>query len=226
MFASVQAPARRLLQLGLVAALLAPITASAGDTTKHARKSDVASRYTLEDDGDLFRTVGKHKCQVTNRVLDIKVSQHPDDAAVLYFLRKKGDRADLYVLHNAEKTGQCPKASKKRIASDVAKVRGKYKYSVVPSQHTEIVAVALTDDRRLLAWDDDSLALSKNRIEDYRLYNKYGVKGAPFRRYAVFALHGSGRVLKVDGEHPDRSKYDRRHKYDDLKQFWAKNLDR
>ena len=49
------------------------------DTTKNARKNDVADSYILADSGDLFRMVKGNKCQITNNVSSFKVSQHPND---------------------------------------------------------------------------------------------------------------------------------------------------
>jgi hypothetical protein len=47
-----------------------------------ARSNDVVDRYELKENGDLFRYLGAHKCQITNNVHDILVAQHPTDVAM------------------------------------------------------------------------------------------------------------------------------------------------
>lgn len=216
------------LALGLLA--LAPDPALAGRSgvasSKQARANDVASEYVLERDGDLFRIVKGRKCQVTNDVLDFKVSQHPRDLAVIYFVRREGPRANLYVLHNTARRGDCPKAKKLQILADLDRKRGKYRYSIVSSTKTEAVSMALSRRGVLKVWSRDDTLLEKRRMKDYRLHDKYGKRGAPFSRYVGFALDRRGRVLKIDGRRPQTSSYDRSQRYRRLDEFFRTHLAR
>ena len=204
-------------------------TSAMADKTRNARSGDVASQYTLETDGDFFRTVNGNKCQITNKVEDFKISMHPSDKAVVYFIREESNSSssyetyNLYVLHNASRTGQCPKASKKKIVSDVAYVDGKFKYNVVSNTNTTIVNVALNANGQFTAWDNNQVVLTQNNVEDYTLHNKFGVSGAPFSSYVVFAINDDGYVLKVKGKTPSSSKWDRGTQYSDLADFKRSN---
>lgn len=196
---------------GLVA-LFAGVQAQA-DQVKQARDNDVASEYTLKANGDLFRTVRGTQCQVTNNVDSLKISQHKDDAAMIYFERED----DLYVLHNSDRAYPCPKASKKVILANVQE------YSVVSNEHTTIVNAALSKSGKFVAWDNTKPVLTQSSVVDYSMHGKFNVKGAPFNRYVLFAINSTGYVLKVDGDHPQSSKWDSSRKYYNLKEFKNKN---
>ena len=193
------------------------------DTVKRARSTDIATEYRLEGT-DLYRMVDGQKCQVTTDVIEFKVSQHPDDAAVIYYLRRERGAANLYSLENTDGGGQCPKAKKHRILDDIARSGGRYKYSVVPSAKAEIVAVALSRQGTLVAWDEQTAVVEEQGVEDYRLHDRFGKAGAPFRRYVAFAIDSAGFVLKLDGRAPRGSRYDSQQPYPDLDAFWAINI--
>lgn len=198
---------------------LVAVPAFAKELTKQARSNDIASEYQLKDNGDLFRLVAGLKCQITTSVEDFKVSQHPKDAAMIYYV--KG--GNLYVLHNAKLTGDCPKASKKMIMANLAKKHGDYRYNVVPSVDTTIVNVALSQTGHFYAWDNTATVLSQHNVADYSLHGQFGVKGAAFSSYALFAISELGFVLKVKGLSPEDSKWDYSDRYSDLKEFKTKN---
>ncbi len=203
----------------LVAAFLVVVAPAFGkDVTKQARSNDVASQYTLDDRGNFFRQVGRNKCQITNDVEDFKVSQHPNDVAMVYFIKKR----DLYVLHNTVRTGNCPKASTKVLQNNIAKKHGDYRYSVVSNTDTTIVNVALGENGRFTAWDDTKLVLDQSRVADYTMHGKFGVKGAPFSSYALFLINETGNVLKVKGNNPAGSLWDTSERFLDLAEFKAK----
>jgi hypothetical protein len=214
--------------LALAVVSTAPAPALAGPSgvkaSKQARPGDVASRYVLERDGDLFRLVNGRKCQVTNDVVDFKVSQHPSDLAVIYYIRQEGPRANLYVLHNTDRRGDCPKAKKLEIMADVARDRGKYRYNVVSSTDSTAVSMALSRRGVFKVWSRDDTLIEKRRIKDYRLHDKYGKRGAPFSRYVAFALDRRGQLFKVDGKRPRTSSYDRSQRYRRLDDFFRTQL--
>lgn len=174
--------------ISLVAIGLFSLMANAQEV-KQARNNDVASKYVLESDGDFFRYVNGNKCQITNDVQSFKVSQHPRDAAMVYF--EKGN--DLYVLNNASMTGNCPKAEKKVIMSSVKK------YTVVSTTDTEIVNMALSNGGRLTAWENKSVVFSADNIESYKHNDCYGQSGKSFNTFVAFAIKYSGRVVKIRG---------------------------
>lgn len=137
------------IQVRLIALLVAFTGISAfakDDIVKRARNNDVASEYILKANGDLFRIVSGNKCQVTNGVEDMKISAHPNDTAMMYFIKE----GDLYILKNAETHGQCPKADKKVLMPNVARSGSNYKYNVVSNTNTRVVNVALDSYGKLV----------------------------------------------------------------------------
>lgn len=182
------------------------------DQEKNARSNDVASRYVLEDNGNFFRYVGRNKCQITNRVDSFKVSQHKNDAAMVYFKRN----GDLYVLHNASRSGNCPKASKKVIMNDVAK------YNVVSSTKTTIVNLAVSRFGNFTAWDNNRALISKRGVKAYSMNNCYGT-GRSFSSYVAFAINSAGHIFKVKGKSPSSSKWDTSRRYNSVSDFVRKN---
>ncbi len=143
---------------------------------KNARKNDIADSYELDKNGNFYRYIGKRKCQITNNVDSFKVSQHPEDEAVVYFVKDR----DLYVLHNASFSGNCPKTSKKNILHNVKK------YSIVPSAKTNVVNVALDNNGILVAWGNSSRLYRIYGIENYHINNCFG-SGKSFSSYLLFA---------------------------------------
>ncbi|MEW6056826.1 MAG: hypothetical protein AB1540_09440 [Bdellovibrionota bacterium] len=201
---------RTLLSTALAFAL--PLSAVAYDSIKEekrARSNDVADRYILERDGDFFREVRGKPCQITNNVDDFKVSQHRNDAAMVYFIKD----GDLYVLHNAESSGQCPKASKKVIMPNVKK------YNVVSNTNTTIVNTALDRSGTFIAWDNTRDVLTVRGVDEYKLNQCFGT-GRSFSSYVAFLLSRSGDIYKVKGNEPEKSKWDNsRDSYNTLNQF-------
>jgi hypothetical protein len=190
--------------------------------TKQARANDVADQYMLEEDGTLYRMVGRNKCAITTKVSSFKVSSHPKDAAMIYF-EKEGD---LYVLNNpsgVSRTG-CPKATTKKIMDRVKE------YSVISNTNTTIVNAALSKDGEFIAWDNTDVVLRTRGtqdvfgvgVSDYQNNNNFGVKGKPFQSYAIFAIDRMGNVLKVQGTQPGKSKWEEGD-YRSIKQFKQKH---
>ncbi len=159
---------------------------------KSARRNDVADEYELTTNGDFFRYVGSNKCQITNNVADFKISQHPNDAAMVYFLKKKSGNQDLYVLHNSTGgSSQCPKASTKMIMEDIKK------YTVTSNTNTTIVNAALSHSGRFAAWDNSAVVYSDNGVTDYQMNQCFGVAGRSFKTYVLFTQDRSRAVTKV-----------------------------
>jgi hypothetical protein len=193
----------------------APTAAPA--VTRQARSGDVASEYQLESDGDLFRVVNGQRCQVTSGVADIKISQHPRDPAMLYFVKGR----DLVQLQNAETTGTCPKASTTVVATDLA-TTPELRYSVVPTTRTSIVAMALSTTGEYRAWSPSG-SLSFINIRDYQLNPCYGVSGKGHSSYVAFLLDNDGRVTRLKGNESKASKSDDAKTYADLAAFADQN---
>lgn len=210
----------------ILLALSIALSVSAGEVKERkARNNDRAERYILDENGNFYRTVkvtrqGKEKeikCSITNRVEDFKVSQHPNDEAVVYFIRE----SDLYVLHNAEgETNDCPTASKKVILNGVKKINGEYRYHVVSSIHTTVVNTALDSWGNFVAWDNKQAVAFFKNIEDYRLNQTYGTDKA-FNSYVAFLYKLTQQVIKLKGLDPASSK-ETSEKYGSLKEFVEK----
>ncbi|MDD4972725.1 MAG: hypothetical protein PHY93_00160 [Bacteriovorax sp.] len=187
---------------------------------KQARRNDIATEYSL--DGNTFsRKIGKANCQITNNVDEFKISQHPSDNAMAYFVKD----GDLYVLHNLQtfgdvvnvSNGDCPKTSKKLIVEDIDK------YTVVSNINTNVVNLTLSKSGRFLAWDNDKAILTAEHIANYVNNECYGAKDElSFKSYVAFAIDTNGYVYKIKGEHAEDSKVSP-EKYDDLKEFKKKN---
>lgn len=189
----------------LFTATFATLPANAEDDVKRARANDIVDEYILEDSSKLVRRIGKLKCDVTTKVVDFKISMHPKDDAMMYFIKE----GDLYELHNtgAATPGQCPKAEVVLAMKNVAKIDGKYKYNVVSSTNTKIVNMALDKEGNLKAWDNEKLVLTQNGVADYKMNICNDQPGAAFSRYVAFAEDAYGRILKVDGDKPEESKF-------------------
>lgn len=165
--------------------------ALAGDwkECKNARRNDYASQYLLDRAGNFYRLVNNRKCQVTANVVDFKISQHPSDAAVVYY---KTTKNELFVVHNqSTQLGDCPPVSKKSIMTAVKE------FSVVPSQKTTIVNAALSTGGQFTAWDSVNSVYRDFNITDYQMNQCYGVSGKSFSSVVLFTIDRSGAVTKV-----------------------------
>lgn len=155
---------------------------------KQARTSDPADQYLLDKKGNLFRVLGKNTCQITNNVSDFKISQHKDDAAVIYYIQDN----DLYVVHpQTSNGGNCPPVSKKKILDDIEK------YTVVSNTNSTIVNVALTRSGKLVAWDNTKVVYEDSGVADYLMNECFGREGKSFSSFVFFSFDSSGYVTKV-----------------------------
>ena len=182
------------------------------EETKYARQNDLVDSYTLEDSGKLVRQIGNLRCDVTTDVKDMKISGHPEDEAVMYYIRRNDETKtdDLWVLFNAVNAKrtprQCPRAFRKLIASDIKKINGKYQYGVASSNKTTIVNMALTNDGELTGWDNKNVVLRRSGIQEFEMNECNDRAGFSFKRYLAFAKANNGQVLKVEGDDPSESK--------------------
>lgn len=173
--------------------------AVAGDweTCKNGRSNDWADQYLLSRSGDLFaykRLDGgrTQKCQVTNKVSGLKVSQHKNDVASIYFERE----GDLYilVLTPDSDAGKCPKQNKKVLLPNVKE------YKVVSNTRTDIVNAAVDRDGRFYAWDHTKVVYSESGVEDFEINSCYGADGKSFKSNVLFTIDRGGQVTKVKGD--------------------------
>lgn len=178
---------------GLTLVALFASVAALADETKQARSNDYAISYTLTDSGRLYRTMPNgNQCDITTNVSDFKVSQHPKDAAVIYF-KKEGN---LYYLKNLswkQASKPCPGAEKAVLMSDVKK------YNVISNTNTDLVNTALSYGGRFAAWPNSGSPVSFDGISAYSLNNCYGKKDRSFNTYMVFLLTNGGKIVKVRG---------------------------
>ncbi|MGB1013349.1 MAG: hypothetical protein ACPG4T_04375 [Nannocystaceae bacterium] len=198
-------------------------TAQASDIVKQARSNDVASQYVLEDDGDFYRMVGKHKCQITTKVDEFKISRHPNDAAMVYFVKNN----DLWVLHNAQIPGhgQCPAASKTTILEDIAKAYSKVRYTLVNTIKTKIVNAAMSTkfNGLFVAWDNTTPVFQAANVKDYLMNTCYGTPKKKYNTYVAFVLTNDKKVIKVKGKKPESSVVDNKKTYASLQEFKSAN---
>ena len=158
--------------------------------TKQARPNDVADSYVLTS-GNLFRMVKGNKCQITNNVKDFKVSQHPNDLAMIYF--EKG--GDLYMLRNAaDLSGNCPKAEKKVLVKSIKK------YSVIPSTKSIIVNITLSNSGLLQAWDNNKVISTQSNVAEYKVNNTFGKAGDVDADTIAFIRDNQQNAYKINGK--------------------------
>ncbi len=183
----------------LIVLLSLVLTSAAFAQTKNARSNDVAYKYELESDGDLFRYIrgSNQRCQVTNNVSSYKISRHKNDAAVIYYVRY----GDLYYLKNTDNGyGSCPKAVKKVLMENVKK------YTVVSNTNTKIVNIALNHSGKLVAWGNTTKEFEAYRVNKYVNNTCYGSNGKSFKSYVAFAITYGGQVIKIKGQSSRSSK--------------------
>lgn len=158
------------------------------------RANESVDQYLLTRSGNLYATLkrGGALCQITSGVDDFKISQHPKDAAVIYFT--KGN--DLYVLHkqNVGYDGDCPKTSKKVIMENVKE------YKVATNTHTTIVNAALSYNGKFVAWDNTSAVYTDFGVSDFQMNECFGTKGKSFNSYVAFTIDYAGFVTKIKGK--------------------------
>ncbi|MFK7826132.1 MAG: hypothetical protein AB8G05_18410 [Oligoflexales bacterium] len=165
--------------------------AAFAETSKQARKNDLAQSYLLEDSGNLFRMVKGNKCQITNNVSSFKVSQHPNDLAMIYF-EKAGD---LYMLRNAvDRSGKCPKAEKKLLLKSVKK------YSIIPSTKSIIVNIALSNSGELRAWSNDKVIVSHQNVSKYKVNPTFGKSGDENTDTIAFIIDSNNDSYTINGK--------------------------
>lgn len=213
-----------LLAAALAVVALSSTTASAkklagGDVTKTARKGDIASSYVLRADGGLFRQVGKHLCQVSTEVYDFKIAQHPEDPTAAYVV-KKGGLFALTTSPEDRRAAACPSARLQPLVPGVERAKGTWQYKVVDRKDTPISLVAQDTDGRVTAWDAQGVAVSVDGAVELRMNECFGSKKS-FSSYVAFVLDREGRVSKIGGKDPRKSKADAA-RYDSLDSFVSK----
>ena len=189
---------------------------------KEARKSDTADRYMLGHDGTLYRRINGANCAVTSGVKDFKISQHPNDVAVIYY-RKNGD---LYMVNKDKERrtrGQCPSAegNTKKLMSNVKK------YTVTSNTDTTIVNAALSKSGQFSAWDNVQVVYSDINVDDFTMNSCFGAKGKSFSSYVLFTLDRYNNIskVKVNKEYKylrDDSKVNR-ERFDSISDFKDRN---
>jgi hypothetical protein len=194
----------------LIAMLLAlPAAAHAADKlTKQARPGDVASEYSLTESGDLYRQVGKRRCQITTRVTELKVATHPADGAAVYFV-KDGDLMAL--VPPPRPGGACPKADVRHVASGVKK------FTLVSDAASPFVLMALDRDDRFRAIGPEG-AIDVPDATAFSMNACHGQQGRRFSSYAAFVIDRFGMVTKVKGSEA-AEKTDFKRAYASLDEF-------
>ena len=214
---------KHLLVIALAAVSFQATTSDAktirDEVVKNARFGDVASQYVLRADGGLFRQVGKNLCQVTSEVDDFKVAQHPDDPTAIYVV-KNGGLFALTIGADARES-ECPKAHLDSLITALDRGGGAWLYKVVDRKDTPISLVAQDTSRRVTAWDGRGVAVYVEGAVAFKINECFGSKKS-FSSYVAFVLDGEGRVSKLGGKDPRKSKADPA-RYRSMDAFLAKN---
>ncbi|MBS1958437.1 MAG: hypothetical protein JST80_03105 [Bdellovibrionales bacterium] len=157
------------------------------------RSNETVAQYLLTKSGNLYAMMKKGAfCQLTSNVDTFKVSQHANDAAMIYFTKSD----DLYVLNKQDGStdNDCPKAKKHVIMNDVKE------YKMATNTNTTIVNAALTKSGKLVAWDNTKPVYTDYGVTDFQMNNCYGVKGKSFNSYVLFTTDYAGFITKVKGK--------------------------
>lgn len=198
------------LLLGLLA-----LPAAAGATTKvtkQARPGDIASEYELTESGDLFRQVGKHRCQITNGVTEFRVASHPLDEGAIYFV-KAGDLKVL--LPPARATSGCPKADVRTVVPSVKK------YALVTDPKSPVVLMSLDADDHFQGFGPEGRVNIRD-VADFVMNACYGQDGRSFSSYSAFIIDAYGLVTRLKGKEPGE-KTDFKRAYTSLDEFKTVN---
>ena len=159
---------------------------------REARRNDVADRYMLGNDGTLFRRINGAVCSVTSGVEDFKVSQHPNDVAVLYF-KKKNHLHLLNMDRERRPSGRCPSS-----AGNIRKLMDNVKkYTVTSNQNTTIVNAALDEVGNFRAWDNTRVVYSDSNVDEYQMNACFGIENKSFSSYVLFTRDSSDNITKV-----------------------------
>ncbi len=159
---------------------------------REARRNDVADRYMLGNDGTLFRRINGATCSITSGVQDFKISQHPNDVAVIYF-KKNNDLHLLNMDRERRPNGQCPSS-----AGNIRKLMENVKkYTVTSNQNTTIVNAALDESGNFRAWDNTRVVYSDRSVEDFQMNQCFGTAGKSFSSYVLFTRDSSDNITKV-----------------------------
>ena len=170
--------------------LMVPALAGAAKVTRKARPGDAASEYTLTERGDLFRQVGKLRCQITSGVTEFKVAQHPADAAAIYFV-KNGDLKIL--LPPVGAPGHCPKAETVTVASRIAR------FTLIGDARSPAFVMTLDADGQFQAVGADGAVASVPAARDFAMNACHGQPDKKFSSYSAFVLDRDGLVTRLKG---------------------------
>ena len=215
---------KRLVTIALAAVALRAAPSEAkrftNDVTKTARRGDVASQYVLRADGSLLRQIGRNLCQVTSDVEEFKVAQHPSDPTAIYIVRK-GALEALTVTDDTLAASACPRATLQTLIPALDRADGEWTYKVVDRKDTPLSLVAKDTRGRVTAWDQEGVAVSIEGAVDLAINPCFGSKKS-FSSYVAFLLDRDGRVAKIGGKDPRRSKPDTQ-RYESLDAFRGVN---
>lgn len=159
---------------------------------KEARKNDIADRYMLAHNGTLYRRINNATCSITDEVKDFKISRHPNDVAVIYYIKNN----DLYLVNKDKEyrsNGQCPSAK----GNTQLLMKNIDKYTVTSNVQTTIVNSALDKSGNFKAWDNKKVVYTDLNIAEYQMNLCYGSQGKSFSSYVLFTLDNYGHIVKV-----------------------------
>jgi len=192
-----------------------------GDVTMSARRGDIASQYILREDGSLFRQIGRNLCQVTTEVDEIKVPQRADDSVAAYVVRN-GALMALRPTRTPVPEGTCPRAQLDSLVGSLDRAEDmKFSYQLIDRTDTPITMVAWGLDRRFTAWDARGIAVAVDDTQWFRVNDCFG-SSKQFGSYLAFARTRDGRVIKIGGKNPRKSKADAQ-RYASIDSFLSTN---
>jgi hypothetical protein len=173
----------RKASLLFLAVISLPAAANArAKVTKQARVGDVASGYSLTERGDLFRQIGKLRCQITSGVTEFKVAQHPADGGAIYFV-KAGDLKVLVA--PAYVDGNCPKADVRTVTEGVVK------YALVTDPASPAVLMTL-DREGTFRSIGPATNVEIPGVADFSMNACAGQQGHKFSSYGAFVIDRFG----------------------------------
>jgi len=192
-----------------------------GDVTMSARRGDIASRYVLREDGSLFRQIGRTLCQVTTNVDEIKIPQRADDSVAAYVVRD-GELMALRPTRGAVPEGTCPRARLDSMVRALDRAEDmKFSYQLIDRTDTPITMIAWGADNRFTAWDARGVAVAVDDASWFYVNDCFGSR-KQFGSYLAFIHTRDGRLIKIGGKDPRKSKTDAR-RYASFDSFLSTN---
>jgi hypothetical protein len=179
---------------------------------KNARQGDIATQYGLLD-GNLFRVIDGQRCQVSDRVTDLKIPHHAGDPAVAYYVR---DGALYAVELGARSAEGCPRTAKHKVVDEVRN------FWLAPGGSSSVTSLVRHGHDVLSVWDHNGDHRELTGVTSVAMNSCFQAAGKAFSSNIAFSIDAAGFVTKI-GRHLTDIKRDDSKSYRDIAGFVSSN---